>query len=152
MFLCVRALFDIRAFSANALQRRREKKLLFVSPFLGLKIHRRKKALYQRYKAFLYAAGDNDDDARQLATTKKQTKKRTTVEDLRHSVSFCSVRVLHHICGSFCAFPFRLFFSELVVSPFCLVLLALFAPPVVLKTDFFSGKRIWRRKAERRGS
>jgi len=85
---------------------------------LGLKIHRRKKALYQRYKAFLYAAGDNDDDARQLATTKKQTKKRTTVEDLRHSVSFCSVRVLHHICGSFCAFPFRVFFSELVVSPF----------------------------------
>ena len=34
----------------------------------------------------------------------------------------------------------------------CLVLLALVAPPVVLKTDFFSGKRIWRRKAERRGS
>jgi hypothetical protein len=40
------------------------------------------------------------------------------VEDLRASVSFCPVRVLHHICGSFCAFPFRVFFSELVVSPF----------------------------------
>lgn len=34
----------------------------------------------------------------------------------------------------------------------CLVLLALVAPPIVLKTDFFSGKRAWRRKAERRGS
>ena len=34
----------------------------------------------------------------------------------------------------------------------CLVFLALVAPPVVLKTDVFSGKRIWRRKAERRGS
>jgi hypothetical protein len=31
---------------------------------------------------------------------------------------FVPVRVLHHICGSFCAFPFRVFFSELVVSPF----------------------------------
>ena len=29
--VCVRALFEVSAFSANALQRRREKKLLFVS-------------------------------------------------------------------------------------------------------------------------
>jgi hypothetical protein len=40
------------------------------------------------------------------------------VEDLRVSVSFCSVRLLHHICGSFYAFPFRVLFSELVFSPF----------------------------------
>ena len=41
--------------------------------------------------------------------------------------------------------------SESSFLHFCLVLLALVAPPVVLKTDFFS-KRAWRRKAERRGS
>lgn len=56
----------------------------------------------------------DDDDARQLA--KKKTKKRI-VEDLRVSLSSLSVRLFHHICGSFYAFPFRLFFS-LVFSPF----------------------------------
>ena len=41
------------------------------------------------------------------------------MEDLRVSVSFCSVRLLHRICGSFCAFPFRVRFSERnVFSPF----------------------------------
>ena len=58
--------------------------------------------------------GDNDDDARQLATTKKQDDRNEQLWRIfAHSVSFCSVRVLHHICGSFCAFPFRVFFSEL---------------------------------------
>ena len=145
--VCVRALFQR--------MRSREggrKKQLFVSPFLRLKIHRRKKAFSEILCLSLSEVGDNDDDARQLATTKKQTTKRTTVEDLRHSVSFCSVRVLHHICGSFCAFPFRLFSPSSSFLHLCLVFLALVAPPVVLKTDVFSGKRIWRRKAERRGS
>ena len=41
------------------------------------------------------------------------------MEDLCVSVSFCSVRLLHRICGSFCAFPFRVRFSERnVFSPF----------------------------------
>jgi hypothetical protein len=62
----------------------------------------------------LYAAGENYDDARQLA--KKRTKKRI-VEDLRVSLSFSSVRLLHRICGSFYASRFCVLFS-LVFSPF----------------------------------
>ena len=131
-------------------QRRREKKQLFVS---RIKNTPTKESFISEIQSLsLSEVGDNDDDARQLATTKKQTKKRTTVEDLRHSVSFRSVRVLHHICGSFALFLFVFFSPSSSFLHLCLVLLALVAPPVVLKTDFFSGKRIWRRKAERRGS
>ena len=79
--------------------------------------HRDEKLFFYR-EIRLYAAGDNDDDARRHPNaSKKRRRKKRTVEDLRVSVSFCSVRVLHHICGSFYAFPFRLFCS-LVFSPF----------------------------------
>ena len=116
-----------------------------------LKIHRRKKA-FSEIRLSLCGGRQRRRREKNSQQSKKQTTKRTTVEDLRHSVSFCSVRVLHHICGSFCAFPFRLFSPSSSFLHFCLVFLALVAPPVVLKTDVFSGKRIWRRKAERRGS
>ena len=41
--------------------------------------------------------------------------------------------------------------SSVLLRIFLVVLFALVAPPAILKTDFFV-KRVWRRKAERRGS
>ena len=120
---------------------------------LGLKIHRRKKALYQRYKAFLYPRWETTTTMRDNS---QQQRNRRQNEQLWRIFAILYLFVPCGCCTTSAVlsalFLFVFFSPSSSFLHLCLVLLALVAPPIVLKTDFFSGKRIWRRKAERRGS
>ena len=150
MFLCVRALFEVSAFSANELQRRREKKL-FVSYFSRIKNTPTKESFLRDTKPFFMR--------RETTTTMRdnsQQRNRRRNEQLWRIFAILYLFVPCGCCTTSAVlsalFLFVFFSPSSSFLHLCLVLLALFAPPVVLKTDFFSGKRIWRRKAERRGS
>ena len=150
---CVFALFLRRAFSANELYEKEGEKAAFrPRTFLGLKIHRRRK-LSQRYFAFLSPRWETTTTMRDNS---QQQRNRRRNEQLWRIFAILYLFVPCGCCTTSAVlsalFLFVFFSPSSSFLHFCLVLLALVAPPVVLKTDFFSGKRIWRRKAERRGS
>ena len=153
MFLCVRALFEVSAFSANELQRTREKKL-FVSPFLGRRIKNTptKESFLRDTKPFFMRR----ETTTTMRDNSQQQRNRRQNEQLWRIFAILYLFVPCGCCTTSAVlsalFLFVFFSPSSSFLHFCLVLLALVAPPVVLKTDFFSGKRIWRRKAERRGS
>ena len=150
--VCVRALFEVSAFSANALQRRREKKQLFVS-CLGLKIHRRRKLYIRDTKPFFMRRETTTTmrDNSQQQRNRRQNEQLWRIFAILYLFVPCGCCTTSAVLSALFLFVFFSPSSSLFLH-LCLVLLALVAPPVVLKTDFFSGKRIWRRKAERRGS
>ena len=139
----------------RSLERRREKKQLFVSYFSRSNKNTPTKESFniRDTKPFFIRGGRQ---RRRCETTRNNKETDEETNNCGGSSPFCiflfRAGVAPHL-RFFLRFSFSSFFSP--SSSFlhlCLVLLALVAPPVVLKTDFFSGKRIWRRKAERRGS
>ena len=145
--VCVRALFEVSAFSANELQRRR--KSCFSS---RIKNTPTKESFLRDTKPFFMRR----ETTTTMRDNSQQQRNRRRNEQLWRIFALLYLFVPCGCCTTSAVlsalFLFVFFSPSSSFLHLCLVLLALFAPPVVLKTDVFSGKRIWRRKAERRGS
>ena len=131
----------------------KEKKQLFVSYFSRSKNTPTKESFLRDTKPFFMRR----ETTTTMRDNSQQQRNRRRNEQLWRIFALLYLFVLCGCCTTSAVLSALFLFvffspSSSFLPHLCLVLLALVAPPIVLKTDFFSGKRIWRRKAERRGS